>query len=124
MLTPTKKKYLLSIYELEQKKAVVRSVDVARAIHVSKATVSCMLSALADDGLIEKDTYGILELTDKGEKIAEVLSEAYRFIYLFFVKSLKSSHESAKEDAIACVCSLTDENIGNFKDFFAVKAVR
>lgn len=37
MLTPAKKKYLFSIYEISLQKAIIRSVDIAKAIQISKA---------------------------------------------------------------------------------------
>ena len=118
MLSPAKKKYLFSIYEIGLHKAIIRSVDIAKAIQISKASVCNMLVTLADDGLIEKDSERIIALTDKGEQIAKTLYEGYTVMNRFFCTKLKSPQDSAREDAIACVCNITDKNAENMKKYF------
>ena len=124
MLTPAKKKYLFSIYEIGLQKAIIRSVDIAKAIQISKASVCNMLPVLVEDGLIEKDSDRIIALTDEGEDLAGTLYEIYKVLYRFFRNTFKSSQTSAREDAIACVCNITDENTENMKNYFLVNAAR
>ena len=124
MLTPTKKKYLFTIYEIGLQKVIIRSVDIAKAIHVSKVSVCNMLPFLVEDGLIEKDPDRIIALTNEGEVLAETLYEIYKVIYKFFIDTFKSSEASAREDAITCVCNLSDENTENMKNYFFVDTAR
>ena len=124
MLTPAKKKYLFSIYEIGLQKAIIRSVDIAKSIRISKASVCNMLPILVEDGLIEKDADRIVALTDEGADIAEAYYSIYKFIYRLLRNKFESSKESAREDAINFVCNLTDENIENMKNCFLVDAAR
>ena len=95
MLTPAKKKYLFSIYEIVLQKVIIRSVDIAKVIQISKASVCNMLPVLVDDDLIEKDSDRIIVLTDEGEALAETLYDTYKVLYQFFRDIFKSSQISA-----------------------------
>ena len=71
--------YLEAIYLLSTQREAVRSVDVARYLGVTKASVSAMLSALAASGYVEKaaaPTYA-LTLTSAGTRIAEQTYERH-----------------------------------------------
>ena len=48
----------------------VRSVDVAEALKVSKASVNKALSLLKEQGMVEQSRYGRVTLTEEGEKNA------------------------------------------------------
>ena len=48
MLSSTKKKYMFIIYELGNKGATVRSIDISKALGVKKASVSLMLPNLVE----------------------------------------------------------------------------
>ena len=124
MLTPAKKKYLFSIYEISLQKAIIRSVDIAKAIQISKASVFNMLAVLVDDGLIEKASDRIIALTEEGQTLAKTLYDLYEVLYSFLINTFESSKASAREDAIACVCNLTDENTENMKSYFLIDTAR
>lgn len=49
--------------------------------------------------------------------IARTLYDIYTALVGFFVNVFKSSQISAREDAIACVCNLTEENTENMKKY-------
>ena len=55
MLSATKKRYLFAIYELGQNGKAVRCKDVASSLKIKPPSVSKMLNALSEDGLIEKN---------------------------------------------------------------------
>ena len=96
MLTPAKKKYLFSIYEIGLQKVIIRSVDIAKVIQISKASVCNMLPVLVDEGLIEKDSDRIIAL-------AETLYDIYKVLYQFFRDIFKSSQisVSALQDVLS-----------------------
>ena len=55
--------YLEVILEIEREAGVVRSVEIARRVGVSRASVSKALGVLRDLGLVEPSYYGDVVLT-------------------------------------------------------------
>ncbi len=66
-------RYLLTVYELGRTKPDVRIVDISRALDCSKASVTNMMSALMDLGLLVRERYGKIYLTDTGFLLAKDL---------------------------------------------------
>ena len=122
MLAPTKKKYLFIIYELGLKGNKIRSVDIAKALNVKKASISNMLPALMAENLIEKHRDGSVVFTKLGAKLAGELYVQYLTLHTFFLEKLGSSKDSARNDAIVCLCSLTDENAENMTYYILAEA--
>ena len=54
-ITPSKEDYLERIYDLSLVDENVRSVDVARALNVSRASVNKSIGGLKEDGYIEQE---------------------------------------------------------------------
>lgn len=117
MLSSTKKKYMFVIYELSNKGNTVRSIDISKALGVKKASVSLMLPNLVEIKLIERALDGSILLTKDGALYASELYLKYLTLFQFFREKLKSSAESARADAICCLCSLTDENTKGMTEF-------
>ena len=59
-------RYLLTIYELSQERMDVGTADIAKAIDCSKASVTHMMSNLMEMGLLVRERYGKIYLTDTG----------------------------------------------------------
>lgn len=71
--------YLEAIYVLQGRSGLVRSVDVARHLGFSKASVCTMLSVLIERGYIEKSDAPpyALALTETGSRIAAEVYERH-----------------------------------------------
>lgn len=117
MQNATKKKYMFIIYELSFRGDTVRSIDIAKALGVKKASVSLMLPNLIKEGLIEKSQCGNIVFTKNGAVFAGELYLKYITLHRFFEKFLKSSSENARHDAICCLCTLSDENSESMADY-------
>ena len=63
--------YLEAILVLKRKKGMVRSVDVARHLDVSKPSVCHAVSTLKEGGFLIMDENSFLFLTDVGREVAE-----------------------------------------------------
>ena len=74
-LTATHLRYLLAIYGLAQKKAEVGAAEVAKAVRVSRPSVTRMLGNLMERGLLERERYGKIYLTDTGLLLAKRYSD-------------------------------------------------
>ena len=71
--------YLETILVLQKKLGMVRSVDVARHLEVSKPSVSHAVATLRDGGFLMMDEDHFLHLTDVGREVAERIYERHRF---------------------------------------------
>ena len=71
--------YLEVILVLQKQKGVVRSVDVARHLEVSKPSVSHAVTTLKEGGFLTMDEDFFLHLTDLGREVAEQTYEKHRF---------------------------------------------
>ena len=71
--------YLETILVLQKKLSIVRSVDVARHMEVSKPSVCHAVATLRDGGFLMMDEDHFLHLTDVGREVAEQIYEKHRF---------------------------------------------
>ena len=72
-LRESHQRYLLVIYELGQAKPDVGTADIAKTLNCSKASVTNMMSTLMDMGLLARERYGKIYLTDTGFLLARDL---------------------------------------------------
>ncbi len=91
--------YLEAILELEAKNNVVRSVDVARFLGVSKPSVNRAMTNLKNEGYIRQEPYGDITFTDSGRSKAARIHEFHHIITDFLVGSLGISPDLAESDA-------------------------
>ena len=78
--------YLEAILMLQKKLGMVRSVDVARHLEVSKPSVCHAVTTLRDGGFLTMDEDHFLHLTDVGREVAEKSTS----VIAFLPNSLKS----------------------------------
>ena len=71
--------YLEAILVLQKKLGMVRSVDVARHMEVSKPSVCHAVATLRDGGFLTMDEDHFLHLTDVGREVAERIYERQCF---------------------------------------------
>lgn len=104
-------RYLLVIYELSDGGKAVRSVDIARALGVSPASVVHMMGVLAGEGLTLKRYYGQVQLTNEGIRAANQLYTKCTILESFLIQELNIERDTARQDAVSCLCSLSEESI-------------
>lgn len=71
--------YLEAILVLQKQKGMVRSVDVARHMNVSKPSVCHAVATLKNGGFLTMDDGFFLHLTNIGREVAEQIYEKHRF---------------------------------------------
>ena len=82
-LTPAHLRYLLAIYEVSQTHLDISSRSIAEKLGVTKPSVVRVLNLLMERGMIVKEYYGKIYLTDRGifvarevkKQLDEVLSD-------------------------------------------------
>lgn len=91
--------YLEAILVLHKKLGIVRSVDVARHLELSKPSVSVAVNTLIEAGFLTKDSKHFLYLTDAGRDIAEKIYERHQF---FTEELIKAGVDPKQAEADAC----------------------
>ncbi len=107
--------YLESILKIERQKGVVRSIDIANDLHVSKPSVSRAIHILAERGFIHIQD-NMLVLSDTGREIAEKIYERHLLFSDFLVR-IGVDKETAAEDACRMEHALSDESFAALKRY-------
>ncbi len=100
-LTPRKQDYIKAIYKLSERNRAVRIKDIAQVMGVRAPTVVGIVSMLKEDGYVEQEPYGYLELTALGREKAKTLIQKEQLIYKFFEDVLELPSDEAKDNACA-----------------------
>ena len=113
--------YLESILKIERTKGVVRSVDVANDLNVSKPSFSRAMHILAERGFIQIED-NVLVLSESGRKIAEKIYERH-VLFTNFLIQLGVDEAIAAEDACRMEHTLSDESYAALKRFIEAHQV-
>lgn len=107
--------YLEAILVLQKKSGMVRSVDVARFMGVSKPSVCVAVSTLKDGGFLTMDEGHFLHLTDVGREVAEEIYERH----CFFTEQLIAAGvdpKTAEADACRIEHVISNESFARLKE--------
>ena len=104
-------RYLLAVSELAKTKKVVRSVDIANKIGVTRSSVSRMLKCMERLELINPDYSLSVELTPLGTETAKSLSVSFEAVHSFFSEILRLSETEAYEQAIQFIASFPETTV-------------
>lgn len=104
-------KYLLTIYELSCSSRVIRSVDIANRLSVTRSSVSRMLKCMARLELINSDYSLSVELTELGNKTARKLSANFEMIYSFFSEIIKLPEKEAYDQSILFIANFPENTV-------------
>ena len=107
--------YLETILVLQKKLGMVRSVDVARHMEVSKPSVCHAVATLRDGGFLMMDEDHILHLTDVGREVAEKIYERH----CFFTEQLITAGvdpKTAEADACRIEHTISQDSFEKIRD--------
>ena len=110
--------YLETILVLQKKLGMVRSVDVARHMEMSKPSVCHAEATLRDGGFLTMDKDHFLHLTDVGREVAEKIHERH----YFFTEQLIAAGvdpKTAETDACRIEHIISDESFSRLKEAVA-----
>lgn len=104
--------YLEVIVGLSKKSGHAHSADIAAELKVKKPSVTSALRRLAEKGFIVYKPYAPVELTIKGQRIAEKIQSKHDVVKRFLIEFLEV--ESDKANKVACEIEHTiDGEINN-----------
>ena len=107
--------YLETILVLQKKLSIVRSVDVARHMEVTKPSVCHAVATLRDGGFLMMDEDHFLHLTDVGREVDEKIYERH----CFFNEQLIAAGvdpKTAEADACRIEHIISDESFDRLKE--------
>ena len=108
--------YLEAILVLQKQKGMVRSVDMARHMGVSKPSVCHAVATLKNGGFLTMDDGFFLHLTNIGREVAEQIYEKHRF---FTERLIAAGVDPETAEAEACRI----EHVISEESFRRLKAV-
>ena len=106
--------YLETILVLKKKNGVVRSIDIANDLGVSKPSVSVAMKNLREKNHITVTKEGFIYLTDTGRQIAEMIYERHELISGWLIQ-LGVDPETAVSDACRMEHAISDESFVKLK---------
>jgi len=106
--------YLETILILKNRLGVVRSIDIATELSVSKPSVSVAMKNLRTNDYIDVDADGHITLLDKGKAIAEKMYERHTLL-TSWLTSLGVNPEIAAEDACRIEHVISEETFEALK---------
>jgi len=103
--------YLEAIYILSRNNRVVRVTDIAHRLGVKKPSVVAALKKLKEQGLIEQEKYGFVELTPEGLSVARRVYSRHEVLLKFFRDVLGVPPDVAERDACLMEHYLSPESL-------------
>lgn len=88
----------------------VRSVDIAKQMEVSKASVNKAIGLLKEKGLAEQPYYGDVTLTEKGYEYGKAVYKRHLYLTAFLSKGLGIPSDVAEEEACLMEHAISDDS--------------
>ena len=107
--------YLETILQIKNKRGQVRSIDIAKELNYSKASVSVAMKKLRENNYITVDDNGLISLTENGYEIAKKINERHELLISILVK-LGVSEEQEKIDACKIEHNVSEETFNAIKN--------
>ena len=75
MVSKSLEEYLKTIYILKKQNGNIRVTDIAKKMNYTKPSVNKAIHNLKDNGMLNYESYGTVELTKEGENLAKKILE-------------------------------------------------
>lgn len=108
--TPGALRYLAVFAQLAGAGGTIRSVELSRAMGVSRPGVSKAVKLLQEQALVERTERGKLRLTASGRRWSRIASRQYDILYRYLVETLRVDEKTARADALTCAFLLSDQS--------------
>jgi Mn-dependent DtxR family transcriptional regulator len=98
-LTANQEDYLEAIWELSPSGEGARTTDIAERLGCRLPTVSRTVRKLAEIGMVEHESRGLVRLTPQGRSTAADIAHRHRDTEIFLIKILGLTRSQAQRDA-------------------------
>ncbi len=117
MISKALEEYLKTMYVIQIQNKEIRVTDIANQMNISKPSVNKAINNLKENGLVYYETYGKIELTEKGTDLAKKILEAYDISYVFFKDVIGLDVEASKREAEKLKLTMEDNTINNLAKY-------
>ena len=114
--TRLRETYIKIIFRLSQQNGSVRAIDIARSMHVSKASVHRAVKHLNKEGYIHHAPYGHISLTLIGIKTGLELCARQEAIAAYLMETLSIGRAAAEEEACRLEHVVSPESIEKMRE--------
>jgi len=115
--TASMEDYLEAIVILAEEDKPVSVTEIAKALGVTKPSVTSALAKLSEAGLVRHEKYGKVVLTSEGGRLAQNVYQRHRTLHQFLVEILKVDSTVAEEDACRMEHSLSATSLNRLAKF-------
>jgi DtxR family transcriptional regulator, Mn-dependent transcriptional regulator len=116
-VSASKQDYLETILDYSLETGEARSIDIARHLEVSRASVNKSLGVLKENGLIEHEFYGNVKLTEKGMKVARQIRARHNTLKTFLTEVLGVNADTAETDACRMEHAISRETAAKLEEY-------
>lgn len=88
----------------------IRSVDIAKKVGVSKASVNKAIGLLKERGFVDQPYYGDVTLTAEGFEYGMAIYKRHRYLTAFLSKEIGIPEEVAEEEACLMEHAISDDS--------------
>ncbi len=117
MISKALEEYLKTMYILKKQNGNVRVTDIANKMNCTKPSVNKAIYNLKDNGFLNYESYGTIELTKNGEDLAKKIIETYDIVYLFLKDVLNIDEKEASEEAEKIKIVITDNTVNKLAKY-------
>ncbi|MDR0822634.1 MAG: metal-dependent transcriptional regulator [Endomicrobium sp.] len=110
-LSPALEDYLEAISALKREKKYARVGDIAKTLNVKSSSANTAVNLLTEAELAIHERYGYVDLTERGEKIAQEVQRKHDILYMFLNDLLFIDPQIAVKEACAIEHSISSETI-------------
>lgn len=115
----SKEDYLRAIYIIRENSGqeLIKSVDIAKELKITKPSVSAMIKKLIVEGYIKKKPYSKIKLTKKGQNKAIRITHKHRVIEVFLKEVLGYKLDYVHQEAHRLEHAFSDESIKRLDNY-------
>lgn len=117
MISKALEEYIKNMYILEKQNGNIRVTDIANKMNCTKPSVNKAINNLKDNGMVNYESYGTIELTKEGEDLAKKILEAYDIVYLFLKEVLGLKKAEAEQEAEKIKTVISDTTINKLAKY-------
>lgn len=117
MLSSSLEEYLKTMYILKNTENQIRVTDISNKLGCSKPSVNRALNCLKEEGLINYEVYGDIELTNEGVQTAKSIVKRYDILRLFLTEILGVDEEVAKSEATEMKHCISEDTILKLENY-------
>ena len=115
--TASMEDYLEAIAVLRGDSGAVRVSQISKALGVKMPSVCGALKRLSEDGLVNHERYGYVDLTTKGKRVAEDVFRRHETVRRFLMDILSVSPDTAAEEACEMEHLLSPDTVNRLAKF-------